>query len=507
MSVYNPCALSPRYSTEGKVPSMLLGLDLGTTNIKAILANPDGTVLARGSAPVHLLHVGEAGVEQDIDEIWRAALAAIGQVGAEHDLRAVRALGVSSQGATLQVVDVQGQPIGKALSWLDTRGLALNQQLTQELGGDWFARHTGHGESGISVGQVLWLNQAQPELLDVCAQARTRVSFVGDVIVARLTGENVHDATSLSITGLYNPYADRADADLLARLGLMESQLPRVCSAQRAAGTLRAEVAACTGLAAGIPVSPAVHDQYAATLGTGAVHAGDVNVGTGTAWVLLAAGTRPVLPVVAGAYVCRHVVEGLYGQMLPLGNGGSGLAWALNLLGLSGRSPDEVDALLESVPAGCDGVRCWPYFTPWLPPGLTTAVAARLTGLRLSHTAAHILRAELEGMALELGRNLAALTPLGPVGRLVMTGRAAASRVTPQLVADVCGLPVACSPERDTSALGAVVVARGLIEPGASLAALSRSMTPTPRTVEPGDTAPLYRQMLNEFVKAVLSTE
>ena len=478
---------------------MLLGLDLGTTNIKAVLVSENGTVVARGSAPVTVRYVGDGGVEQDIDEIWQATLSAIGQVAAEHPLRTVRALGVSAQGATIQVLDAQGRLVGKALNWLDGRGQALNQQLTEEFGADWFAQHTGHGESGISVGQLLWLRQACPGLLDPPA----RLGFVGDLIAGRLTGENVHDATSLSITGLYNPYAGQAEPALLERLGLTGHQLPRVCTLDTPAGALRAEVAEWTGLPAGIPVSAAVHDQYAASLGTGAVHAGDVNVGTGTAWVLLAAAPRLVLPVVNGAYACTHVVLGMSGQMLPLGNGGSAFAWALDVLGLRDQTAAQIDRLLQTVPAGCEGVRCWPFLSPWVPPGLRPGLAGRLAGLHLEHTAAHLLRAVLEGMSFELARNLATLAPLGPVGRLVMTGRAAASAVTPQMVADACGLSVACSPERDTSALGAAVIARGLLEPGASLAELAVAMAPPPRRVEPGPDAPLYRCLLDEFVSAV----
>lgn len=476
---------------------MLLGLDLGTTNIKAVLTSESGEVLARGSAPAGLYHVGEAGVEQDIDEIWQAVLSAIAAVGARHDLRAVRAVGVSAQGATLQPLDAAGNPVGRAINWLDGRGLPLCEELARELPEEWFAQHTGHGEPGISVGQLLWLRAQSPDLLAPPA----RIGFVGDVIVGRLTGEAAHDWTSLCITGLYNPYAGVPEAALLERLGLREEQLPLMRSACSDPAGLVAKTADQTGLRVGIPVSPAVHDQYAATLGTGAVNVGDVNVGTGTAWVLLAMGDALAPPATAGAYACTHLDPSLSGQMLPLGNGGSAFAWARDLLGLTERSAQEIDALVESVPAGCDGLRCWPYLSPWTPPGLAPGLAGKFTGLRLGHGCGHVLRAVLEGLALELARNLASLAPLGVVGRLVMTGRAADSRVTPQLVADACDLPVACSAERDTSALGAAVVARALADPGRSLAELSREMAPVPKLVRPGPDAPLYRRLLDDFAR------
>ena len=103
------------------------------------------------------------------------------------------------------------------------------------------------------------------------------------------------------------------------------------------AGGLQPEVARDTGLRAGIPVSAAIHDQYASALGSGAVRAGTVMVGTGTAWVLLAVNDRLAPPVIDEAFVCHHFVEGLCGQILSLVNGGSALTWALNLTGLGGQ--------------------------------------------------------------------------------------------------------------------------------------------------------------------------
>ena len=91
---------------------MLLGLDLGTTNVKALLAGEDGSVVAVGSEPVGLEHVGADGVEQDIEDIWRATLAAIGRLATGNDLSGVRAVGVSAQGGAMLFTDAEGRPLG-----------------------------------------------------------------------------------------------------------------------------------------------------------------------------------------------------------------------------------------------------------------------------------------------------------------------------------------------------------------------------------------------------------
>ncbi|MFW6189331.1 MAG: xylulokinase [Planctomycetota bacterium] len=472
---------------------MFLGIDLGTTNVKVLLVDRDGRIAARGSAPVELFHVGEAGVEQDLDGIWRSALSAVRGAGEGRDLSEVRAVGVSSQGGALQALDQDGRPRGRVVSWMDGRGERCSRRITERLGGDWFARHTGHGRAGLAVGQILRLRQR--------GDPPAAIGFVGDLVVERLCGRRAHDATSLSIALLYNPGLRRADPALLEELGLRRGQLPDLLPARRPAGTLTPRAAELTGLPEGIPVSPAVHDQYAAALGAGAVEAGDVMFGAGTAWVLLAAVPRLAAPVVPSAFVCTHVVEDLYGQMLSLVNGGAAVEWARRTFGVGDSESEHLDELLGVVEPGAAGVRCRPLLAPGGGAGLPSGIRGRLDGLRLSHTPRHLLRAVVEGLACELARHLRFLSAadLRPE-RLVMCGGAAAGRVTPQIVADATGLPLECTEESETGALGAAVIARGLAGPKSPLADLATRMAPPTRRLAPGENARLYAELLEEYL-------
>lgn len=480
---------------------LLLGLDLGTTNVKAVLVEAGGEIVARGSGPLALLPGADSAVEQDIEEIWSATLAAIRQLPPGGLARAT-AVGISSQGGAMQLVTQDYRPVGRVISWLDGRGNAQGQQFASQVGQAWLARHSGHGQSGLAVGQILRIAQEAPHLL----ASPNRVAFVGDVIVRRLCGRAAHDATSLALTLMYNPWQDRADGELLSRLHLSEGRLPDLVAAKTAAGPLLPSVAAATGLRAGIPVSAAVHDQYAAALGCGAVHAGDLMFGAGTAWVLLAITDHLAEPVIPEAFVCRHPVAGLYGQMLSMGNGGSSLGWALGLLNLAPRSVAQVDEILRQAPPGSDGLRFWPFLASYGSAGLGE-VTTRLLHLRFSHTAAHVVRAVVEGLSLELGRYLRLLSGrLVQIRRLIMCGGAAASEVTPQIIADVARLPVACTRHSEMSALGAAVIARGLVD-AASLRELSEAMTPAVRVVSPGPGAALYGRLLQEHVDSLPTKE
>jgi len=210
---------------------MFLGLDLGTTNVKAVLAAADGRILARGAAPVKLLHVDDGGVEQDIDEIFSATLSAIARVGeaAPMYIGAVQAVGISSQGGALQMLDGDGRPVGQVISWLDPRGRQYDEQITREMGSAVLAARTGHPRGTMALGQLLRLRAESPELL----RPPNRIGLVGDVILSRLCGRRAHDATNLSCAVLYNPSLDSADPEMLDRVGISEDQLPELLSRRR----------------------------------------------------------------------------------------------------------------------------------------------------------------------------------------------------------------------------------------------------------------------------------
>lgn len=477
---------------------MLLGIDLGTTNIKALVVTPQGKIIARGSMPVSLKHTPDGGVEQDIEEIWQATIEAIRMAGKDADLATVQAIGISSQGGAVQLRDRKGQCVGPVISWLDARGQPYDEALLKQVGEPWLVEHIGNGSGGVAVGQVLRLRDKNPSLI---AKAPV-IGFVGDEIVRRLCGRAAHDCSSLSISCLYNPAKQQADPDLLKRLDLKEDQLPDLLPARSSAGTLKPDIAKATGLRAGIPVSPAVHDQYAAAIGCGAIQPGDTMFGAGTAWVLVAVADHLVKPLNPLAWVCDHVLPERWGQLLSLYVGGSAFKWAMDMVNLGDAPPSAIDDALEAVPPGADGVRLWPFLDGY--GGYLRLTSGRVLGLKLSHGRGHLLRATLEGLCFELARQFGWLKEAGcPVTRLIMCGGASRSRITPQVVADITGCPVICPSESEISAFGASMLARGIIEPQAAMETICRAMAGPAREIRPGPAAAAYTEMLRDYVAAV----
>lgn len=489
----------PGIYTLGRRPMMFLGLDLGTTNVKALAVDAHGTIVAQGVAPVTRTTTPDGGVEQDIDQIWDATRAAIREVARQVSAKDIRAIGISSQGGALQLLNAQDQPLGPVISWLDGRGKPFDRELEQQMGTEYLVAHTGHNLSSMALGQLLRLQKDSPDVL----REAEAVAFVGDAIAGRLCGRRAHDATSLSIGMLYNPHLGCADPELLIRLKIHDKKLPDLISANEPAGGLLSQVAQQTGLVEGTAVSPAIHDQYAASVGAGTVDEGQVLVGTGTAWVLLATTGRLMPPIAPRTLVCPHPFDGLYGQLLSMSNGGSAVQWVLEIMGQSGLRGEELDRRLESIAPGANGLRCWPLLIDGGRSIGDMTSGGRFSGITVGHSASHLLRAVIEGLACELTRHLSWLTTADvPVNRLIVSGPAAVSSVVPQILADVTNRPVTCLSQPDMSAFGAATIARGLLEPNVDLRELASAIAPTQQTFSPGADVGLYCELVAEYQAA-----
>jgi sugar (pentulose or hexulose) kinase len=477
---------------------LFLGLDVGTTNVKAVVLDAAGALLSSGSAAVAVHLVGADGVEQDMGEIRGATASALAETvrGCGADAARIAAIGVSAQGGAMQLLARDGSPKGPVIGWQDGRSLPWARRLVARRSTRWFQRRVGaHAISGCP-GQIERLRSEGSLGTD------TGLGWVGDRIVGWLCGRPAHDATSLSICFLCNPSTGREDPDVLSLLGVTPDRLPDLIDVRERAGGLLPEVAKALGLPPGIPVGPAVHDQYAAAVGCGAVAAGDVMFGAGTAWVLLAMSDRMPRPVEPWSLIGRHPVPGLYGLMVSLGNGGSSFAWARDILGRKAAEEAELDRLISGVPMGSDGLRFRPLLSPVSGVALPPGTAGRLDGIRLHHTAAHVLRSVVEGLACELGWALKDMRSAGVhVSRLVMSGRAAGSTVTPGIVADVLGLPVDTVTQPETSAIGAAILGRSLAEPRSTLAGLAAAMKPAVRRIEPGPGREVGARLLKQYIE------
>lgn len=437
---------------------LVIAIDSSTTSTKALVVDMRGEVLGAGRADIALLTPGPDRYEHDPEQWWSSTRDAIAQAVAAlpADRRAdIQALGMTAQRQSFALFRDDATALRPGILWLDGRATAEVARLGSE--------HV-HELSGFqpdvtpSFYKIAWLGAHESDLL----RSADKIATVHGYLVRRLTGEWVDSAACADSLGLFNMAALEFSAELLELAGLRESQLPRLVAPGAVCGELTVDVARELGLPRPIPVIAGCGDGQAAGLGCGATAPDQAYLNLGTAIVAGAhsprystgATYRTDAAGIAGSYVLE-VVQ----------NSGAYLAsWFRAELGdpsLAGRPDPELDAAAAAVAAGCGGLLALPYWNAVQSPHWDPLARGAFVGLNGAHTRASMYRALLEGMSMELARNIAGLqrdTGVALTSVRVMGG-GQRSPLWRQIMTDAVGLPLQACLTDEVSALGAGVLA------------------------------------------------
>jgi sugar (pentulose or hexulose) kinase len=349
-----------------------------------------------------------------------------------------------------------GRPVCAAISWMDQRSTAQAESVASLVGSEFIRNTTGWALAPyLPLQHIRWLRDVRPDLY---ARARS-YRFVNDFIGGRLTGIHAMNPTDAGITQLYDINAGDWDPRLLALADVRREQLSPLRPVGEPVGALRPDVAAETGLPAGLLIANGAHDQYCAAVGAGVIRPGAVLLSCGTAWVILAALDDPAAGFQSGMAVGPHVRDGLWGAIRSLGGLGASMEWLLDTVwgDAAGRYAELNEAAARSAP-GAGGLLCFP-----LAGGHASGFGPAHGGfhrLSLGHTRGDLARSVMEGAAYELRWTLEQLGESGTaVAELRMVGGAARSPVWPQIIADVTALPVVLPAIHDAACAGAAILA------------------------------------------------
>ena len=466
---------------------MLLGLDLGTSSVKALLMDESGVALGEGSAPYSVKAPRPGWAESSPDEWWAAVLsatdAAVGRRVAE-----VTALGLSGQMHGVVLADERGRPLRPAVLWADARS---GGELSAYRGLDEGSSHrlANPPAVGMAGPTLLWLREHEP---DSYSSARWALQ-PKDWLRMRLTGEAAAEPSDASATLLYDLLADEWSYTAVEDLGLRAELLAPLVQSAGVAGTLTGDAAGALGLREGLPVAAGAADTAAAMLGAGLLRPGPVQLTVGTGGQLVTPKDAPGPDPHGRTHLYRAAVPGLWYSMAAIQNAGLALEWVRKVLGASWK---EVYEEAFAVPPGSGGVAFLPYLSGERTPRFDPGARGAWTGLGLDHTRGHLLRAALEGVAFALLEGLEALEDLGiRAAELRLAGGGASgaggSSGEPwrQLLADVLGRPLWLLPDEISavaSARGAAFLA-GLASGVYPAAGETLSLTPEPeRSIWPG---------------------
>ncbi|WP_460521875.1 xylulokinase [Flindersiella endophytica] len=438
---------------------LVIGVDVGTTGAKTVLATATGEVLAEAGQEYPTHYTPHDGAEQDPADWWTAVAGGIRRVLADAGEQAdIAAVAVSSQAPSVVVVDEQGSPLHRALLWMDRRGRAECEQRA-DTAGDLLARTGNRLDPFFAAPKLAWLLRQRPELR---GRAGATVLMANGYVVHQLTGALTCDTGHLGLTLLGDLATAAWAPDLLELWGIPASWLPEPTTPTTPAGTVTPAAARATGLRVGTPVMTGAVDGAAASLEAGLAGHGDVCEMTGQSTVLNAAfaagrlrtgalGNLSVMPYpIAG----HHLV---FGAMVSTGGI---LRWFRDELGADGETFEDLDALAAAAPVGSGGLVLLPYFLGERSPIWDATARGALVGLSMASRRAEIVRAILEGTAYGLLHNVDELRRIGLAPAAIRSvGGGAKGRTWNQIKADVIGLPVEVPRECRGAPVGAALVA------------------------------------------------
>jgi xylulokinase len=488
---------------------LFLGVDVGTSGVKAILVAEDGGVAASATAPLSLDTPQPGWAEQDPEAWWAAARAAIRDVLAQRAGSRVAAVGISGQMHSSVFLDKRGAVIRPALLWCDGRTTAECREIETRAGGETHLREwvCNPALEGFTLPKVLWLRNHEP-----AAFARlATVLLAKDFVRLRLTGTVATEPSDASGTLMFDPAHLRWSREILGAVDLALSLLPEVAGSSDVLGHVTKEAAALTGLAAGTPVVGGGADNACGATGVGAITPGEAVSSWGTSGTVLAPTAQPRVDPKLRAHTFCHVAPDVWYVMGVVLSAGGAFAWYGDQCARDLPDADR-DAQLAveaaTVPPGADGVTFLPYLQGERTPHRDASLRAAFTGLSLAHSRAHMTRAVLEGVCFALRDSLTILQELGLApDHLLLTGGGAKNAFIRQLQADVFGLPVTTVNREEGGAYGAALLAA--VGAGAFpdlKTAAQRTLTrqpPTPPNPEIHRTyEPIYARFRTQLVAA-----
>jgi len=447
---------------------LLLGIDTGTSVVKAALFDRDGRELMAATHRTHLIVAHEGWSETDMEATWQAAAGALRELMAQPGVTPERiaAVGVSGNMIGAWLIDADGKPVRNAILWNDGRTVKLLERLRAEQPGfdTRIFRFSGSViEHGATLPVLRWLVDCEPEVM----QRAAWLLHSKDWIRYKLTGEIVTEVSEVPGTPADARTRDYSD-DVLAMFGLSDFRrlFPPIAASQQIVGHITPEAASLTDLAVGTAVVAGTGDVPAVVLGVGAVEPGIACSILGTHSINGIILDQPSFePVDVG--ILFTIPEQRWMRAMTNIAGTTNLDWFIEQFCAleQAQQPssaalfEHLETLVEQSPPGARGVLYHPYLSAVgiMAPFIEPAARAQFIGLTREHTKADLLRAVFEGVALAIRDCYTAMD--ANVREIRLSGGGARSRIWGQMIADTVGAPVIIPAGSEFGTRGAALLA------------------------------------------------
>lgn len=436
-----------------------VGVDVGTTNVKALAMPPDDLshIIAHASAPVTTLNPQPGYAEQDPAEIWSAFVQVMAEVSREVAAggHTITHVAFSTAMHSLLAMDADGEPFGNAILWSDNRAeLQANALRTDQadLGRAIYAETGTPLHPMIPLCKLAWLRDHDPRLL------RRTACFgsIKEFLWHKLTGMFEVDYSIATATGLFDAAQKQWSERALDYAGVRPEQLSTPVPTTQQRAYQPSAGAAVPGLTAGVSLLIGASDGCLANLGAGAIKPGTATLTIGTSGAIRQTVRQPLRDE-QGRLFCYILDDDQYVVGGPTNNGGNVLEWVSEKL--TRQDTKTVLAEAERVPPGSDGLLFFPYLQGERAPLWNASVRGTYLHVDWLHTQAHFARAALEGVLFNLlSINELLVAHTGPARVIHANGGFAQSRFWVQMLADIAGIPVRLNASNESGSMGAILL-------------------------------------------------
>ncbi|MTI59081.1 MAG: xylulokinase [Firmicutes bacterium] len=438
----------------------LMGLDIGTSGIKALLIKEDGQIVS-SQTEKYPLHTPQAGwAEQNPADWWEATLKVISSIVKDSGVEPDRIKGISLSGQMHSSVFLNKdmEVVRPAILWSDTRTSCQCQQIYDRAGGleNLINYVSNPALEGFTAPKILWLRDNEPANY----QQVSLVLLPKDYIRYHLTGEIFTEVSDAAGTLLLNVKEKKWSAELLKKLDVSPEILPPVIDSIDIAGRISKATAAKTGLKQGTPVIAGGADNACGAVGSGIIQEGRVMVSIGTSGVVMAQANSPSADKQGRIHLFNHAVPGNWYMMGVMLSAGMSFNWVKEKLFADTIDYDRLNQLAAAVEPGSDGLVFLPYLYGERTPHADANARGVYFGISGKHEQGHFIRSVMEGVTFGLRDSLELIRAQGiKTEEIRVIGGGAKSQLWQQIMADIFGQEICLLNIEEGPAFGAALIA------------------------------------------------
>ncbi|HIT69643.1 MAG TPA: xylulokinase [Candidatus Aphodomonas merdavium] len=437
----------------------LMGIDLGTSGIRVVLFDSACRQICEATREYPLYQPQNGWAEQDADDWYRAAVAAIGEVLNTSGVAAEKivGLGLSGQMHGLVMLDAEGIPLRRAILWCDQRTAGQCRTITERVGAQKLLEITCNPAlTGFTAGKILWVREHEPEVYAACRH----ILLPKDYLRYKFTGVFACDVSDASGMQLLDVPHRRWSQEVLQALEISPSLLADVYESPQITGNISPEAAALTGLSEGTAVVGGAGDNAAAAVGMGVVRDGRAFTSIGTSGVVYAHTDQLRTDPLGRVHTFCCAVPGAWHVMGVMQAAGLSMQWLRNNFYPGDSEYAQINSDAAQTPIGANRLLYLPYLMGERTPHLDADCRGAFVGLSAMHTRKDMARAVMEGVTYGLCDSLAILEEMGvKPAQMLACGGGAKSPLWRQMLADAFACPVRTSQQPNSAALGAAILA------------------------------------------------